>query len=112
MPLKWHLPKQLKWLTKPVLRKVEVFVKGPGAGRESAIRTILASGIEVTSDQRYHTNTSQRLSSTEIREEYSLLLDLNTNVQLIRIFQSILWQDIQAPQQEIARKFGEAILRT
>jgi small subunit ribosomal protein S11 len=30
------------------LRKVEVFVKGPGAGRESAIRTIQASGIEVT----------------------------------------------------------------
>ncbi len=30
------------------LRKVEVFVKGPGAGRESAIRTIQNSGIEVT----------------------------------------------------------------
>ncbi|MEN7546547.1 30S ribosomal protein S11 [Rapidithrix thailandica] len=31
------------------LRKVEVFVKGPGSGRESAIRTIQNSGIEVTS---------------------------------------------------------------
>ena len=30
------------------LRKVEVFVKGPGGGRESAIRTIAATGIEVT----------------------------------------------------------------
>jgi len=30
------------------LRKVEVFVKGPGAGRESAIRTIQNTGIEVT----------------------------------------------------------------
>jgi len=30
------------------LRKVEVFVKGPGAGRESAIRTLQTSGIEVT----------------------------------------------------------------
>jgi small subunit ribosomal protein S11 len=30
------------------LRKVEVFVKGPGAGRESAIRTIQTAGIEVT----------------------------------------------------------------
>ena len=30
------------------LRKVEVFVKGPGAGRESAIRTIQNVGIEVT----------------------------------------------------------------
>ena len=29
------------------LRKVKVFVKGPGAGRESAIRAINASGIEV-----------------------------------------------------------------
>jgi small subunit ribosomal protein S11 len=30
------------------LRKVKVYVKGPGAGRESAIRTIAASGIEVS----------------------------------------------------------------
>jgi len=30
------------------LRKVKVFVKGPGAGRESAIRTINGAGIEVT----------------------------------------------------------------
>ncbi len=30
------------------LRKVKVFVKGPGAGRESAIRTIHSAGIEVT----------------------------------------------------------------
>lgn len=30
------------------LRKVKVFVKGPGNGRESAIRTIDACGIKVT----------------------------------------------------------------
>lgn len=30
------------------LKKVEVFVKGPGSGRESAIRTLQNSGIEVT----------------------------------------------------------------
>jgi len=30
------------------LRKVKVFVKGPGAGRESAIRSIAGAGIEVT----------------------------------------------------------------
>jgi len=30
------------------LRKVKVFVKGPGAGRESAIRTLHAAGIEVS----------------------------------------------------------------
>jgi len=29
------------------LRRVKVFVKGPGSGRESAIRTINAAGIEV-----------------------------------------------------------------
>ncbi|NUM31827.1 MAG: 30S ribosomal protein S11 [Bacteroidetes bacterium] len=31
------------------VRKVDVFVKGPGSGRESAIRTIQAAGIEVLS---------------------------------------------------------------
>jgi small subunit ribosomal protein S11 len=30
------------------LRKVKLFVKGPGAGRESAIRTIHTNGIEIT----------------------------------------------------------------
>jgi small subunit ribosomal protein S11 len=30
------------------LRKVKVYVKGPGAGRESAIRTIHSAGIEVS----------------------------------------------------------------
>ncbi len=30
------------------MRKAEVFVKGPGGGRESAIRSIGTSGIEVT----------------------------------------------------------------
>lgn len=30
------------------LRKVKVYVKGPGSGRESAIRTIHNAGIEVT----------------------------------------------------------------
>ena len=31
------------------MRKAEVFVKGPGSGRESAIRTIQNTGIEVSS---------------------------------------------------------------
>ena len=31
------------------LKRVDVFVKGPGAGRESSIRMIANSGIEVTS---------------------------------------------------------------
>ncbi len=33
------------------LRKVKVYVKGPGSGRESAIRTIHSNGIEVTEIQ-------------------------------------------------------------
>jgi small subunit ribosomal protein S11 len=31
------------------LKRVDVFVKGPGAGREGAIRAVAQSGIEVTS---------------------------------------------------------------
>jgi small subunit ribosomal protein S11 len=31
------------------MRKVEILVKGPGAGREAAIRSISAAGLEVTS---------------------------------------------------------------
>ena len=33
------------------LRKVDVFVKGPGSGRESAIRNLQTTGIEVLSIQ-------------------------------------------------------------
>ena len=32
-----------------VLKKVEVFVKGPGSGRETAIRSLQAAGLEVNS---------------------------------------------------------------
>ena len=30
------------------LRKVDVYIKGPGSGRDSAIRTIQGAGIEIT----------------------------------------------------------------
>jgi small subunit ribosomal protein S11 len=30
------------------LRRVDVYVKGPGAGRESAIRALAGSGIEIS----------------------------------------------------------------
>jgi small subunit ribosomal protein S11 len=33
------------------LRKVAVFVKGPGSGRETAIRTLQATGLEISSIQ-------------------------------------------------------------
>jgi small subunit ribosomal protein S11 len=31
------------------LQKVEVFVRGPGSGRETAVRALQAAGLEVTS---------------------------------------------------------------
>jgi small subunit ribosomal protein S11 len=31
------------------LKKVDVFIKGPGSGRDSAIRTLQSSGLEVLS---------------------------------------------------------------
>ncbi|MCT4634341.1 MAG: 30S ribosomal protein S11 [Firmicutes bacterium] len=31
------------------LKSIQVFVKGPGAGREAAIRSLQASGLEITS---------------------------------------------------------------
>ena len=31
------------------LQKVDVYVKGPGSGRETAIRSLQAAGLEVTS---------------------------------------------------------------
>lgn len=31
------------------LRRVEVFVKGPGSGREAAVRALASNGLEVTS---------------------------------------------------------------
>ena len=33
------------------LRKVAVFVKGPGSGRETAVRSLQAAGLEVASIQ-------------------------------------------------------------
>jgi len=31
------------------MKRVDVFVKGPGSGRETAIRTLQANGLEVAS---------------------------------------------------------------
>ena len=33
------------------LKKVDVFVKGPGSGRETAIRSLQAAGLEIASIQ-------------------------------------------------------------
>ena len=42
------------------LRKVKVYVKGPGAGRESAVRTIHGAGIEVMEICLLYTSPSPR----------------------------------------------------
>jgi Ribosomal protein S11 len=48
MPHKWPLKNVPRPLFDLGLRKVKVYVKGPGAGRESAIRAIHSMGVEVT----------------------------------------------------------------
>jgi len=43
------------------MRKVDVFVKGPGSGRETAIRSLQATGLEVGSIQDVTPTPAQRL---------------------------------------------------
>ncbi len=47
------------------LRKVKAYVKGPGNGRESAIRTIHGGRNRSDRDYRCHAAASQRMSSSE-----------------------------------------------
>ena len=42
------------------MRKVDVFVKGPGSGRETAIRSLQAAGLEVGAISRCHPAGPQR----------------------------------------------------
>ena len=51
------------------LKSVDVMVKGPGSGREAAIRALQACGIDVTS-----TSTTQWLPSTKTQKSLVLLL--------------------------------------
>ena len=50
------------------LQKVEVFVKGPGSGRDTAIRSLQAAGLEVTGDPRRHPAGPQRLPPAQAAE--------------------------------------------
>ncbi len=43
------------------MRKVDVFVKGPGSGRETAIRSLQATGLEVGTIQDVTPQPAQRL---------------------------------------------------
>ena len=47
------------------MKKVDVFVKGPGSGRETAIRSLQAAGLEVGIDQRCHAAGAQRMPPAE-----------------------------------------------
>ncbi len=57
------------------LRKVKAYVKGPGNGRESAIRTIHGAGIEVTEIVGRDAVATQRMPSPET--EKSLINNLS-----------------------------------
>ena len=43
------------------MRSAEVFVKGPGSGREAAIRAIRWCWNQISKDQRCYSYTTQRL---------------------------------------------------
>ena len=47
------------------MRKVDVFVKGPGSGRETAIRSLQAVGPRGRADLRRHPAAAQRMPSAE-----------------------------------------------
>ncbi len=46
------------------LKRVDVYVKGPGAGRESSIRSLSQSGIEMVMIKDVTPSTTQRLPSS------------------------------------------------
>ena len=47
------------------VQKVDVFVKGPGSGRETAIRSLAATGLEISGDPRRHAGSPQRVPASQ-----------------------------------------------
>ncbi len=47
------------------MKKVDVFVKGPGSGRETAIRSLTAIGLEVNGISDVTPGAAQRLPSAQ-----------------------------------------------
>ena len=47
------------------MKSVEVYVKGPGSGRESAIRALQATGLEVNMIKDVTPHPAQRLPPAE-----------------------------------------------
>ncbi len=59
MQHKWQQKLQLKAAMEHGLKSIEVYVKGPGSGREAkAIRSLQAAGLEVTLIKRCYSNSS------------------------------------------------------
>jgi hypothetical protein len=78
------------------LRKVKVYVKGPGSGRESAIRTISSVGIEVTEivDVLLHYLIMDAVHQRE--EEFNSKNDKSLNK----------WRDIEDQKQKLQENSG------
>ena len=47
------------------VQKVDVFVKGPGSGRETAIRSLAATGLEISVHPRRHAGAAQRVPASQ-----------------------------------------------
>ena len=47
------------------MKSVEVRVKGPGSGRESAVRALAAAGLHIVRHPRRHADSAQRLPSAK-----------------------------------------------
>ena len=58
------------------MRSCEVLVKGPGSGRESAIRALQTAGLEVQVDPRRHADPAQRLPAAEAAPRLTASRDL------------------------------------
>ena len=40
------------------IKTVEVYIKGPGAGRDAALRAIKSAGLSISLNCRYHTDSA------------------------------------------------------
>ena len=89
------------------LRKVKVYVKGPGAGRESAVRTIHGAGLEVMEiiDVTPMPHNGCRALTAVV---YNSAGRCYVKTILSDFKKLIQWEDI-GPKSKIARKFSEAI---
>jgi len=49
------------------MKSINVFIKGPGSGRESALRALAATGFKINSHPRPDSNSPQRLPAAKRR---------------------------------------------